>query len=177
MKHRKLIVAISGSLRRESINTAVLRAVAANAPNDVRVELLNISELPFFNEDLQVNPPAAVVRLRERVQHAAGLLLSSPEYNHGCSAALKNALDWLSYPYGRSPLRGKKVLTMTSSTAFTGGVRSHAQINSALDAVGAARVAHPQIVIPNAHTKMRDGEFKDRRTLDFILEGLAQITW
>jgi chromate reductase, NAD(P)H dehydrogenase (quinone) len=91
------ILAISGSLRARSSNTAVLRAAAAVAPADVVVTLYDgLASLPHFNPDDDVGePPATVLDLRARIGAADGLLFCSPEYSHGVPGSLKNALDWL----------------------------------------------------------------------------------
>ncbi|WP_253075555.1 NAD(P)H-dependent oxidoreductase [Bradyrhizobium sp. 187] len=85
----------------------------------------------------------------------------SPEYNHGMSGVLKNGLDWASRPYGRSVLRGKPVLTMTASPAFTGGVRAQQQMNETLASIPARPVLRPQIVIGGVHEKVSDGRLVD----------------
>jgi NAD(P)H-dependent FMN reductase len=91
------ILAISGSLRAASSNSALLRAAAALAPEGVQVSLYGgIGDLPHYNLDLDVEPaPPAVARWREALREADALLLSSPEYAHGVPGALKNALDWI----------------------------------------------------------------------------------
>lgn len=90
------ILAISGSLRRASVNTALLQAAALLAPQTVAIELYDgIGSLPHFNPDLEDAPPEPVTRLRRRVRAADGLLIASPEYAHGVTGVMKNALDWL----------------------------------------------------------------------------------
>lgn len=91
------ILAISGSLRARSSNTAVLSAAARLAPPDMSIVLYNgLTSLPYFNPDLDTEePPEAVVALRREIGRCQGLLLCSPEYAHGVAGALKNALDWL----------------------------------------------------------------------------------
>lgn len=91
------ILAISGSLRTGSSNTAVLQAIGALAPAKVQVVLYSgLSELPHFNPDLDTEtPPPAVAGLRSRLLASDGVLISSPEYAHGVPGTLKNALDWL----------------------------------------------------------------------------------
>jgi len=93
------VLAISGSLRAQSSNTAVLRAVALLAPPDVEVEVFGeLDALPHFNPDHDVAgiaPPPSVLDFRRRVDAAGGLILCSPEYAHGVPGTLKNALDWL----------------------------------------------------------------------------------
>jgi chromate reductase, NAD(P)H dehydrogenase (quinone) len=90
------LLAVSGSLRAVSSNTALLRAAIALAHEGVEIRLYGaLSELPHFNPDLEADEPPAVSDLRARVRWADGLLISSPEYAHGVPGAMKNALDWL----------------------------------------------------------------------------------
>ena len=89
------ILALSGSLRATSTNTALLRAVAASAPDGVLVELFPLGDIPLFNPDLELAPPDVVAGFRAKVGAADGLIIASPEYAHGISGVLKNALDWL----------------------------------------------------------------------------------
>ena len=91
------ILAISGSLRAASLNSMLLRATKRVAPSDIEVELYqSLGALPAFNVDVQaLGPPAVVAELRYRIISARALLIASPEYAHGISGVLKNALDWM----------------------------------------------------------------------------------
>jgi NAD(P)H-dependent FMN reductase len=90
------LLAISGSLRAVSSNTALLRAAIALAPDGIEIRLYEgLGDLPHFNPDLEAQEPPAVTDLRARVRWADGLLISSPEYAHGVPGVMKNALDWL----------------------------------------------------------------------------------
>lgn len=90
------VLAISGSLRAASINSALLRAAVRLAPPDVQIGLLSgAGELPLFNPDLEVSLPPAVVALHARIVAADALLIASPEYAHGVTGTIKNVLDWL----------------------------------------------------------------------------------
>ena len=90
------ILAISGSLRAASINTALLRAAARLAPQEMEVALFrSVGELPLFNPDLEPRVPPSVVALRNKVAAADALLIASPEYAHGVTGTMKNTLDWL----------------------------------------------------------------------------------
>jgi chromate reductase len=99
----------------------------------------------------------------------------SPEYNHGMSGVLKNALDWASRPYGRSSLARKPVLTMTASPAFTGGVRAQQQMNETLASILARTVLRPQIVIGGVHERVPDGQPIDEAVLSFALAGVDDL--
>ena len=99
----------------------------------------------------------------------------SPEYNHGMSGVLKNAVDWASRPFRRSVLKGKPVLTMTASPAFTGGVRAQQQMNETLASIPARPVFRPQIVIGGVHEKVRDGRLIDEAAIGFALAGVDDL--
>lgn len=107
------ILAISGSLRAASSNTALLRAAALLAPEGVEITVYGgLGELPHFNPDLEEAEPPAVTELRHQVRIADGLLISSPEYAHGVPGVLKNALDWL---VGGDEFIGKPVALLNAS--------------------------------------------------------------
>ena len=90
------ILAISGSLRAASLNSALLRAVARLAPADISVVLYRgLGDLPLFNPDIEAGDPSPVASLRRQILSADALLIASPEYAHGVAGAMKNALDWM----------------------------------------------------------------------------------
>lgn len=128
----------------------------------------DIGSIPLYNQDLYVDPlPEAVRRFREQVADADGVVISSPEYNHGIPGPLKNALDWASRPHNGSPFNGKPVLVITSSPAFTGGVRAQYQIREALASMLARPVSTPELVVGLVGSKVHDGRFHDPATIDF----------
>ena len=107
----KKILFIVGSLRKNSFNRQLAREAEAMLPGLCEAEFLDYSDVPFFNQDLEADPPEAVGRVRAAVEEADGIWIFSPEYNHGVPGGLKNLLDWLSRetPRGRHPLKGKHV--------------------------------------------------------------------
>ncbi|QXI31571.1 NAD(P)H-dependent oxidoreductase [Pseudomonas vanderleydeniana] len=176
MNRPMTLLGLSGSLRSKSSHTAVLRTVAEHLPGGVQLELYELASIPLYNEDCEGDhTPLAVLALREAVARAEGVLIGSPEYNHGMSGVLKNALDWLSRPHGQSVLRGRAVLTFTASPAFTGGVRAHQQLNETLCAMQARQVVYPQIVIGDVGSKVRDGRLIDEVSRRFLLEGVNRL--
>jgi chromate reductase len=110
------IVTLSGSLRVASINTARLREIAAEAPAGVSVAHLPIGNLPLFNPDLETSLPDVVTAFRTSVAVADGLIIASPEYAHGISCVLKNALDWL---VGSTDFAGMPVLVLNTAPRAT----------------------------------------------------------
>ena len=173
---KPVLLAISGSLRRESYSTAILMALAEAVSDRAEMRLHPLRDVPFYDQDLDTHtPPPAVSQLRQAIGGAHGIVVASPEYNHGLPGVLKNALDWASRPYGRSTLTGKPVLTITSSPAFTGGARAHAQLNETLASIAAPVVLRPQAVIGAVHEKIVDGRFQDAASLDFLVAGVADL--
>jgi chromate reductase len=173
------ILGLSGSLRRQSAHTAILRTVAERLPEHLRLTLHGLDSIPPYNEDDDgAYAPQAVIALRAAVAAADGVLIGSPEYNHGMSGVLKNALDWLSRPHGKSVLRGCPVLSFTASPAFTGGVRAHQQLNETLWAIQAVQVVYPQIVIGSVISKIDQGVLRDEQVCMFLMKGVgALIQW
>jgi chromate reductase len=176
MTHNFCILGLSGSLRRASNSTAVLRGLRDAIGPDIALSIFPLGELPLYNEDDDgEQAPEPVRSLRLAIDTSDGVIMISPEYNHGMSGVLKNALDWASRPYGRSALRGKPVLTMTASPAFTGGARAQQQMNETLLAIPARIVLRPQVVIAGVHEKVRDGRLVDEAALRFTLAGVDDL--
>jgi chromate reductase len=171
MRRLKLL-AISGSLRKQAFSKAILYALSEATANEAEFEFVDIGELPHFDQDLYVEPlPPAVAQWRRRIAAADGLVIASPEYNHGMPGVLKNALDWASRPHNGSPLKNKPVLIITSSPATTGGVRAQVQIRETLVSALARPVNTPEIVIGLVGSKMVDGRFVDAETIAFARGG------
>ncbi len=144
------ILAISGSLRQGSYNTALLRAAAELLPPGVAVDFYDHLEgVPAFNEDRVDERPEAVERLWDAVAEADGVLISTPEYNSSMPGVLKNALDWLSRPLMDSPLRNKPAAVIGASTSMFGAVWSQAETRKVLSAIG-ARVLDRELPVPSA---------------------------
>jgi chromate reductase len=170
------LLGLSGSLRRSSYSSAVLRSLRGSLGPSATLEIFPLHALPLYNEDDDGEyAPDAVDTLRSSIKASDGVIMISPEYNHGMSGVLKNALDWASRPYGLSVLRKKSVLTMTASPAFTGGVRAQQQMNETLAAIPARTVLRAQIVIGSVHEKVRDGCLVDEAALSFLLAGVDDL--
>ena len=170
------LLGLSGSLRRASNSTAVLRGLQGALAPRTSLNIFPLHRMPLYNEDDDgEQAPESVRALRSALEISDGVIMISPEYNHGMSGVLKNALDWASRPFGQSALKGKPVLTMTASPAFTGGVRAQQQMNETLVSIPARLVHRPQIVIGGVHDKVRDGRLIDEATLSFALAGVEDL--
>lgn len=172
------ILAISGSLRRDSHNSALLRAAATLLPPGVDLLLYDgLREIPPYDDDHLLLPvPAAVGRLRDETDGADAVLIATPEYNRSIPGQLKNALDWLSRPLGESPLRNKPVAVIGASTGMFGAVWAQAETRKVVGAIG-ARVLDRELPVPRAHEQFHPhGHLNDRdleRALIDVLEALV----
>lgn len=170
------ILAISGSLRRESNCTAVLRALAALVSEKAQLEVMTLHDVPLYNADLDAEPlPEGVARLKQAIAAAEGIVVCSPEYNYGIPGVLKNAIDWASRPGFKSPLRGKPVLIMTASPGAFGGARAQAEIRAAFAAVLARPIARQHVAIPAVNTKIKDGRIADEPTVQFLTDAVGDL--
>lgn len=121
------IVAISGSLRKDSFNTALLRSLQTLAPVGMQINIADISGLSIYNQDDEASFPAAAQALKDVIAAADGIIIATPEYNRSIPGVLKNAIDWASRPYGQNSFAGKPVLIMgvTVGTLGTAIAQSH----------------------------------------------------
>ena len=152
------VLAISGSLRRDSHNSALLRAAASAAPPGVEfVVLHNLRNVPPYDQDRDVQPaPAAVQRLREAIASADAVLLSTPEYNSSLPGQLKNALDWASRPFPANVFRGKPVAVVGASQGIFGAAWAQAELRRVLGAIG-ARVIERDLSVATVHEAFGPG--------------------
>jgi chromate reductase len=145
------VLGLSGSLRRDSHNRALLRAAAATLPPEVELAIWDrLAELPAYDEDLDaVTVPEPARALREAIAGADAVLIATPEYNASLPGALKNALDWASRPYATNPLRGKPVAVIGASTGLFGAVWAQAEARKVLTTIG-ARVLERELPVGQA---------------------------
>ena len=169
------LLGLSGSLRKASFSRATLRGLCDGLPATVTLEIVD-PELPLYNQDQDgADAPHTVRQLRTAIAASDGVVIVTPEYNHGLPGVLKNTLDWASRPYGNSVLAGKPVLVISVSAAFTGGVRAQAQANETLLSIPARVVGAPQVVIGGIAEKIHDHVLTDRASLDFAHAALGRL--
>jgi chromate reductase len=146
------VLGISGSLRRDSLNSALVRAAAERLPAGVElVEFERLADVPPYSEDAEAGPaPDAVRELREAIRAADAVLIATPEYNHSIPGQLKNALDWASRPAGESALNGKPAVAIGASKSMFGGVWAQAELRKVLAAMG-GRVIEAELPVAHAH--------------------------
>jgi chromate reductase len=145
------VLGLSGSLRRASLNSALLRAAAERLPAGAElVEFDRLREVPPYDEDVEAEAtPKVVEALREAVRNADAVLIATPEYNHSIPGQLKNALDWVSRPAGKSALNGKPAAAIGASTGMFGAVWAQAELRKVLGAMG-GRVIEAELPVARA---------------------------
>ncbi|MDB5458691.1 MAG: NADPH-dependent reductase [Caulobacteraceae bacterium] len=169
------LLGLTGSLRRASYSTAILQELQAELGEGIRFDVAS-PHLPLYNEDTDgAEALEAVQAFRNAIAAADGLVICTPEYNHGIPGVLKNALDWASRPSGKSALKDKPTLIISNSPAFTGGVRAQAQLHETLLAAHAFIVPGRQIVMGGIVDKIRDGRFVDKANLSFALAATHKL--
>src|SRR5436309_6438943 len=156
------VLGISGSLRRESLNTRLLLAAAELLPDDIEFEAWEgLKAVPPYDEDDDVEPaPAAVARLRDAVAGADAVLFATPEYNSSIPGQLKNAVDWASRPLATNVLRNKPVAVVGASTGAFGAVWAQAELRKVLGATG-ARVVEGEVAVGHAPERFDQGRLTD----------------
>ncbi|MBN8737183.1 MAG: NAD(P)H-dependent oxidoreductase [Xanthomonadales bacterium] len=174
------ILALPGSLRRDSCNRKLLETASRCAPPDSRIELFDgLAEVPLFNEDLESVQPLheGVRRLRKAAAGADGLLIATPEYNQSMPGVLKNAIDWLSRPLPDELLPGKPTAIMGASTGRWGTRLAQAALRQTLAATEALVMPAPTLFVRDAAQVFDDaGELGDPATRESLHELLLAFS-
>lgn len=168
MKNYKIAVFV-GSLRKESYNLKTAKALIAMAPDSLSLEIVDIADLPLFNEDLEATPPKEWVRLREQINAADGFLFLTPEYNRSVPAVLKNAVDVGSRPYGQNSWDGKPGAVISVSIGNISGFGANHHLRQTLVYVNVSTMAQPEAYIGAAADLFDDnGNLSNESTKDFL---------
>src|SRR5271169_1365069 len=141
-----------GSLRKESFNRKLATALIAMAPAPLKLEIVEIRQLPLYNQDDDANPSAASVAFKERVQKADAVLFVTPEYNRSVPGVLKNAIDVASRPYGKSAWDGKPGAVISLSPGGVGGFGANHHLRQSLVFLNVPAMPQPEAYIGGAAT-------------------------
>jgi chromate reductase len=173
------VTVITGSLRKESFSRKMGRALAGLPAPGLTFSILEIGDLPHYNEDYEVDPPAAFTRFRSAIAASEALLFVTPEFNRGMPGVLKNAIDVGSRPWGKSVWNGKTAGVISMSTGPIGGFGAHHALRQSLMSVNVAVMPHPEAYIGNSPSLFDgDGTLIDRSCADFVTGFLTSFrTW
>jgi chromate reductase, NAD(P)H dehydrogenase (quinone) len=150
MNRARDVAVIVGSLRKASINRQVANALAELAPAGLKLSIVEIGQLPLYNPDADEHPPAQWVAFRDRIRAAAAVLFVTPEHNRSVPAALKNALDIGSRPYGKSAWSGKPGAVVSASLGGVGGFGANHHLRQSLVYLNVPAMAQPEAYIGGA---------------------------
>lgn len=170
------ILLISGSLRRDSLNTQLLQAITGLADNTLKFDWYqSLADLPMYNQDQDHDKPhPEVTKLKNAIAHADGLIIASPEYNHGIPGVLKNAIDWASRPHGKSPLSGKCIAIFVATPGRAFGFNGLDQLRNLLWSMGNFVVCGPQVVLHEAQKKLQKDKHGTTTLIDPVAADLIQ---
>jgi len=174
------ILGMAGSLRKGSVNRALLKRITEISSEDFVIESYDLKDVPFYNGDVEdQGDPPAVLALKKAIDEADALLLVSPEYNASIPAVMKNAIDWASRPFGedkKKVLNGKAVLVTGASPGLVGTMRMQMHLRETLLNVNCNVLRHPQIYVRSAYGLVNeDGRFEDQVTLEKIEKSLTAL--
>lgn len=145
MAHKVAIIV--GSLRKESINLKLAKALSRLGQGKIETTFVNIADLPLFSQDLEAAVPAAVTRMKNDIEGATAVLFVTPEYNRSMPGPLKNALDWASRPYGKNSFAGKPAALCGASVGNIGAALAQAHIKPVLNYLDLTLMGQPEMYL------------------------------
>ncbi len=169
MEQTLKIIGICGSLRKASYNRMALHIAQECLPENVSFEIVEIGDLPHFNQDLEENPPPSVTAFREKIKSADAILFSVAEYNYSISSVLKNAIEWGSRPYTGAVLNRKPVAMMGASNGMVGTGRAQHHLRQMFVQTDSLVLSRPEVMISFAQEKFdANGKLHDEKTREKI---------
>jgi chromate reductase, NAD(P)H dehydrogenase (quinone) len=163
------VAVLTGSLRKESINRKVAHTLIELAPPSLQPEIAEIGALPLYNQDSEATPPAAWTQFRDTLKAAEAVLFVTPEYNRSIPAALKNAVDVGSRPYGRSVWNAKPAAVVSASPGAIGGFGANHHLRQSLMAVNLRVMPQPEVYLSAADKLFdADGTISSQGTREFL---------
>ncbi|HVM59109.1 MAG TPA: NAD(P)H-dependent oxidoreductase [Candidatus Paceibacterota bacterium] len=171
------ILAISGSLRKDSFNSKLVRALAALAPSGMKLEIAEIGDLPLFDADQETSGyPAAAQALKDRILAADGIIIATPEYNRSMPGVLKNAIDWVSRPYGTNAFAGKPLLLSGVSSGKIGTAVAQSHLRDVFLYLEARVIGQPELYLgPAKELFDESGAIVNDKTKELLAKALSAL--
>jgi chromate reductase len=164
------IVVIVGSLRKESFTLKIAYALAKLAPASLKLDVVTLHGISFFNQDLEATPPADWLAFREKIQKSDGVIFVTPEYNRAISGVLKNAIDVASRPYGKSSFLGKPTGIISNSPGPLGGVNAAKTLQNVLPGISGPILGQPEVYLNNVGDAFDDKGELTKDSLKTVLK-------
>lgn len=168
------ITVVVGSLRKEAFSLKIAKALQKLAPETLKLELVTLEGISFFNQDLEANPPADWLKLRDTLKASDGVIFVTPEYNRAIPGVLKNAIDIASRPYGKSSLNGIPVGLIGNSPGAQGGVCAVKNLQNIMPGIAGPILQQPEMYLGGVGDAFDDkGELTKESLRDFLIQYLA----
>jgi chromate reductase, NAD(P)H dehydrogenase (quinone) len=169
MTNPRIVAVLVGSLRKESFTRKTVKALTKVAPASLTIEIVEIGDLPLYNEDLEASPPPAWVEFRKQVKAADAVLFATPEYNRSVPGVMKNAVDVGSRPYGSSVFDGKPAAVISVSPGAIGGFGANHHLRQSLVFLNMPVLQQPEAYVGGAAKLFDgDGELTDASVKEFL---------
>ena len=170
------IVAISGSLRKGSYNTMLVKELAELAPEDMTIKVVEIGNLPLYNQDDEATFPAVAQELKDKIEAADGVIIATPEYNRSIPGVLKNAIDWASRPYGKNSFAGKPVLVAGVSVGKIGTAVAQSHLKQIMVYLDTRVVGQPELYLgPATELFDEEGNLTNDSTKELLVKALGVL--
>ena len=174
------ILGISGSGRKRSFNTALLEAAKQLLPQNATLEVVDVSRLPLYNQDLEQEMPEEVKELKKKIRGADAILFATPEHNYSITAVLKNAIEWGNRPPRDASWSGKPAAIVSASTSLRGGARAQLHLRQIMLDLNMYPINRPLLLVANAKDKFDESlkltDEETRQTLREVLSSLVEWT-
>jgi len=164
------VVVIVGSLRKESFTLKIANALTKLAPDTLKLNVVTLHDISFFNQDLEANPPTDWLAFRDKLQKSNGVLFVTPEYNRSIPGVLKNAIDVGSRPYGKSSFLGKPIGIISNSPGPLGGVSAAKHLQNILPGICGPILGQPEIYLNGIGDAFDDKGQLTKESLQKVLQ-------
>ncbi len=172
----KKILAISGSLRKDSFNTKLVEAIKIAAQGKAEVTTTRIDNLPLFNQDLEASFPAEAQALKDIILAADAIVIATPEYNRSIPGVLKNAIDWASRPYGQNAFAGKPLLVLGATGGNVGTALAQSHLKEIMLYLDTKIVGQPELYISGVQNKIdKETGALDEDTMNHLKIGIDKL--
>lgn len=169
------VAVVVGSLRKDSVNRLFAEALARLARPKLDLQIVEIGDLPLYNQDHEGELPAPVARFKREIESADAVLLVTPEFNRSFSAALKNAIEWGSRPWGKNSWAGKPGAIIGATPGAVGTAAAQSQLRSVAAAIGIAVTVQPEIYLNYRDGQIVDGEIADDALRTLLTDWTAKF--
>jgi chromate reductase, NAD(P)H dehydrogenase (quinone) len=170
------ILGISGSGRKNSYNTALLEAGKHLLPQDTTLDVVDVSRLPLYNQDLEHDLPADVKELKKKIRNSDAILIATPEHNYSITAVLKNAIESGNRPPRDASWNGKPAAVISASTGLRGGVRAQLHLRQIMIDLNMYPINRPLLLVANARDRFDENlKLTDEESLQTLKDVLSSL--